>query len=154
MSDLLAVSENNNSQRLLIVIGLLWLLLAAAIIFTQLSGSTPIRIEWETETEINTAGFNVYRSDSIGGEYILLNETLIPSVGNSFAGARYSFTDENVTTGKTYFYRLEDVELDNSTEQHEPIEYSTPLVSWWVPVVAAMSILCGLFLIVKGVRTI
>lgn len=154
MSDLVASGENSSSQRLLIVIGVLWLLLAAAIIISQLSGPTPIRIDWETETEIDTAGFNVYRSETIGGDYELLNETLIPSNGNSVSGARYSFTDEDVAAGNTYYYRLEDVELDNTTEQHEPIEYTAPLVSWWVPLVAALSILCGLFLIVKGLRTI
>ena len=154
MSDLVANSENHSSQRLLIVIGVLWLLLAAAIIITQLSAPTPIRIDWETETEIDTAGFNIYRSEAIDGEYELLNATLIPSNGNAVSGARYSFTDEDVAAGKTYYYLLEDVELDNTTEQHDPIEYTAPLVSWWVPLVTALSILCGLFLIVKGLRTV
>jgi len=148
------ITNNRSPQRLLIIIGVLWLLLAAAIIISQLSRPTTIRIDWETETEIDTAGFNIYRSESIDGAYVLLNETLIPSTGNSVSGARYSFTDEDVVAGNTYFYRLEDIELDNSTEQHAPIEYAAPLVSWWVPIVAALSILCGLFLIVKGLRTI
>jgi hypothetical protein len=152
MSDLTNTGENSSSQRLLIFIGVLWLLLAAAIIISQLSAPTPIRIDWETETEINTAGFNIYRSEAIDGEYVLLNDVLIPSNGNAVSGAQYSFTDENVVAGRTYFYRLEDVELDNTREQQAPIEFTAPLVSWWVPIVAALSILCGLILIVKGLR--
>lgn len=152
MNQAQAVGQERASQRILIVIGALWLLLAAAIIITQLSRPTPIRIDWETETEIDTAGFNVYRSEEPDGQFELLNDALIPSVGDSLSGAGYSFIDSDVIAGKTYYYRLEDVELDNSREQHEIIEYTAPLVTWWVPVVAALSILVGLFLIVRGLR--
>jgi hypothetical protein len=152
MTQLEAATQSRPSQRLLVVIGVLWLLLAAAIVVSQFSQATPIRIDWETETEINTAGFNVYRSETSDGEYRRLNDRLIPGEGNPVSGANYSFVDRNVVAGKTYFYRLEDVELDNSTSQHEVIEYTAPLVSWWVPIVVALSIFCGLFLIVRGLR--
>src|SRR5690606_12439749 len=154
MSEQAIAIQDTPPQRLLIVIGLLWLLLAAVVVVTQLSAPAPIRIEWETETEINTAGFNIYRSEAEDGEYVRLNETLIPSTGSAVSGAGYVFTDRNITPGKTYYYRLEDVELDNSREQHEVITYRAPLVAWWAPVVAALSILCGLFLLIKGVRTL
>ena len=140
------------SQRLLAVIGVLWLLLAAAIIVTQFSSPTPIKIEWETETEIDTAGFNVYRSETEDGEFVRINEQLIPSKGSSVSGASYSFVDKGVEAGQTYYYQLEDVELDNSSERHPIIEYEAPLVEWWVPVTAAFSVLCGLLLLLKGLR--
>jgi hypothetical protein len=130
------------------------LLLAAAIIISQLANPTPIRIDWETETEIDTAGFNVYRSEQPAGDFELLNDVLIPSSGDATSGSSYSFVDSNVAAGETYYYRLEDVELDNSREQHEIIEYTAPYVAWWVPVAAAVAILIGLFLIVKGLRNL
>ncbi len=152
MSHVQAVSQERASQRILLFIGVLWLLLAAAIIISQLANPTPIRIDWETETEIDTAGFNVYRSDQPDGDFELLNNGLIPSSGDATSGSSYSFVDASVTAGETYYYRLEDVELDNSREQHEIIEYTAPYVAWWVPVAAALSIFVGLFLIVKGLR--
>jgi hypothetical protein len=154
MSHVQAVSRETASQRILLYIGVLWLLLAAAIIISQLANPTPIRIDWETETEIDTAGFNVYRSEQPAGDFELLNDVLIPSNGDATSGSSYSFVDSNVAAGETYYYRLEDVELDNSREQHEIIEYTAPYVAWWVPVAAAVAILIGLFLIVKGLRNL
>jgi hypothetical protein len=154
MSHVQAVSRETASQRILLYIGVLWLLLAAAIIISQLANPTPIRIDWETETEIDTAGFNVYRSEQPAGDFELLNDVLIPSSGDATSGSSYSFVDSNVAAGETYYYRLEDVELDNSREQHEIIEYTAPYVAWWVPVAAAVAILIGLFLIVKGLRNL
>lgn len=145
-------SPAGSSQRLLVLIGVLWLLLAATIIITQISTSPPIRIEWETETEINTAGFNIYRSNDPAGEFIQLNQELIPAEGSPVSGASYSFVDHGVAGGQTYFYKLEDIELDNSRTQHDLIEYQAPLTAWWVPLTAAFSVLCGLFLLIKGLR--
>lgn len=139
------------SQRLLIVLGVLWLLLAGAIILSQLSDPAPIRIEWETETEVNTAGFNIYRREGDEGAFVQLNEQLIPSEGSPVSGASYVFVDEAVVNGQTYYYQLEDVEFDNTTERHEVFQY-TAGIEWWIPVTVAFSILCGLFLLIKGLR--
>lgn len=146
------INRDRSSQRILSIIGALWLILAATIIVTQLSSATPIKIDWETETEINTAGFNVYRSETADSDYERINPELILSKGNATSGAEYNFTDTDVIAGQTYFYQLEDVELDNTAERHPVIEYTAPLVEWWVPVVAALSIICGLFLLITGLR--
>lgn len=69
-------------------------------------------IDWETATESNNAGFNIYRSETKDGEYIQINDTLIPGAGDSVSGSTYNFSDNNVEAGKLYFYKLEDV--DNS----------------------------------------
>lgn len=149
-----AQSQDGSSARLMIVLGILWLLLAAAIVASQFSQATPIKIEWRTETEVDTAGFNVYRSTSPDGQYVKINEQLIPGQGSATSGASYEFVDEQVEVGQTYYYRLEDVELDNSTERHEVIEHTVPFTPWWVPPGAAISILAGLFLLVKGLREV
>jgi hypothetical protein len=140
------------SQWLLAAIGLLWLIFAAAIVVLQLVSPASIRIEWQTETELNTAGFNVYRSVAADGEYERLNAQLIPSQGSTTSGGSYTFVDEDVDAGQAYYYRLEDVELDNSRQLHEILFYTAPRAPWWVPVFAAISILCGLFLLSKGLR--
>lgn len=147
-------ARNGSSARLMIVLGILWLLLAAAIVVSQFSRATPIKIEWRTETEVNTAGFNVYRTTSPDGQYVRINEQLIPGQGSSTSGASYEYVDEQVEAGQTYYYRLEDVELDNSTERHEVIEHTVPFAPWWVAPGVAISILAGLFLLLKGLREV
>ena len=39
----------------------------------------PIVVRWSTESEVNTAGFNVYRSDSEDGPWTKINSQLIPA---------------------------------------------------------------------------
>jgi hypothetical protein len=78
-------------------------------------------LEWTTESEVNLAGFNVYRSESRDGPYVKLNDTLIPASPDPIAGASYSYADSTARGGVTYYYKLEDVELDGTATLHGPI---------------------------------
>lgn len=145
-------TERPSSRRVMALLGLLWLLLAVAIVLIQLANPPAITIEWQTETEVDTAGFNVYRSLSPEGPYEKLNATLIPSRGSASSGSSYTFADEAVSAGQTYFYQLEDVEMDNSTTLHEVVAYTAPGTAWWVVAAVALSVVFGLALLVKGLR--
>jgi hypothetical protein len=134
------------------VLGLLWLLLALIAGISLILQPTTITIEWSTETEVDAAGFNVYRATSADGPYTKINEQLIPGKGSATAGATYTFVDGSVEPGTTYYYRLEDVEFDNTSLQHEPIPYEAPLIPWWMPIVVTLSLLIGLFLVIRGLR--
>jgi hypothetical protein len=79
-------------------------------------------VEWTTESEVNLAGFNVYRSEDPEGPYVKLNEVLIPASRDPLAGASYVYTDTTAMAGVTYYYKLEDVELDGRSTIHGPIE--------------------------------
>jgi hypothetical protein len=148
----IAREENLASRRLLILLGALWLLLAAAIVVLELALPKAITIEWQTETEVNTAGFNVYRAESPEGPFQRMNSGLIASRGSASSGASYTFSDEAVTARQTYYYRLEDVELDNSTQQHDVVAYTAPAAGWWVTITVAFSVIAGLFLLIRGLR--
>ena len=78
--------------------------------------AAPIIVQWSTETEVNTAGFNVFRSEARTGTYEKINDTLIPSALDPLLGGRYAFTDTKVVVGKTYFYKLQEVELNGATQ--------------------------------------
>lgn len=71
----------------------------------------PIVIRWSTETEVNTAGFNVYRALSEDGPWEKINQRLIPGSPDPLRGGSYVFTDTNVIAGVAYWYELEEVEL-------------------------------------------
>ena len=87
------------------------------------SASEPgmVIVEWTTESEVNLAGFNIYRSESPDGPYVKLNDTLIPAAPDPIAGGSYSYTDTTVEPGVTCYYQLEDVELDGKATMHGPI---------------------------------
>jgi hypothetical protein len=81
-----------------------------------------LQVEWETATEIDNAGFNLYRSDVAEGGYVQLNAGLIPSrVPGGAMGAIYTWLDGDVQPGMTYFYRLESVDIQGKTLLHGPV---------------------------------
>lgn len=77
-----------------------------------------VLVTWETLSEVDTAGFNLYRSKASGGPYSRLNPVLIPARGDILRGARYTYEDFTARGPATYFYELEDVDtLGRSTRQ-------------------------------------
>ena len=121
------------------VLFLIWPLAAAAEEPTP--APSVVVVEWTTESEVDMAGFNLYRSESPDGPYVKVNATLIPGASDPLLGGQYAYTDTNVVAGQTYYYKLEDVELDGGTTLHGPIEVvaeaGSPsafpnLVAWWL----------------------
>ena len=66
----------------------------------------PIIVRWSTEFEVNTAGFNIYRSDSENGAWTKMNSQLIPGSPDPLRGGSYVFTDTNVIANQSYWYEL------------------------------------------------
>jgi hypothetical protein len=145
-------SKSHQPSFLMIVIGGLWLILAGWLLYFQMNPS--IQVEWNTATELETAGFNLYRSPAIDGEFERINNKLIPGEGSGVTGAAYTFDDKEVTAGQTYYYLLEEVELDASTTRYEDdmFSYTVPAVTWGAVLLAAVSLQAGLALIILGIR--
>jgi hypothetical protein len=76
--------------------------------------SDHIHVKWQTTSEIDTAGFILKRSETKDGLYTVITERLIPATGSSIAGASYSYRDNQVDSGKHYFYQLVEIDLDNN----------------------------------------
>jgi hypothetical protein len=84
-----------------------------------------VSVAWETAQEMDNLGFNLYRSTSADGPYVKLNESLIPSQSpGSVAGAAYTWVDEDVEPGVTYYYKLEDIEVSGVHTLHGPVTAS------------------------------
>lgn len=79
------------------------------------SAENGIQVSWETATEVNNFGFNIYRAEQVDGERIKLNPELIMSAlgPGGLEGAKYEFLDETAVVGVTYYYWLEDVPLES-----------------------------------------
>ncbi len=73
-----------------------------------------VTVEWSTASELNTAGFNLYRGDSPAGPFARVNVELIPASTDPLIGGTYAFTDTQVSAGRTYYYRLEEVQTDGA----------------------------------------
>ena len=82
--------------------------------------SDHILLTWETVSEINNSRFNLYRSTSptAPGEQLAYVPSQAPG---STQGASYSFDDTQVTAGQTWYYWLEDVDLNGATTLHGPV---------------------------------
>ncbi len=94
------------------------LLIAATGIALVLMPLTPsVKITWQTATEVNTVGFNIYRSEH-GATPALVNGNLIPAKGNSLTGASYAFEDKSVKPFHKYEYSLEEVERNGESNPY------------------------------------
>jgi hypothetical protein len=97
--------------------GLVYLIIALS---ACASAPTRIVVQWTTATEINTAGFNVYRAERAEGPYTKINAQLIPA-SDALIGGKYQYEDTTVVAGRTYYYQLEDVEYGGAAARHGPI---------------------------------
>ena len=92
-------------------------------------GNGQVVIGWGTYSEVDNRGFNIYRSDSMDGEYEQINLALIPAEGGPTSGAEYEYTDNDVMNGSIYWYKLEDVDLYGPTTLHGPVS-ATPTAGY------------------------
>jgi DNA-binding beta-propeller fold protein YncE len=89
-----------------------------------------VRLKWKTESEINNLGFEILRSESEIGDYVILssfydNVNLV-GMGNSSIGNEYSYIDEIAEPGKIYWYKLADIDYSGTKTFHEPYSIAVP----------------------------
>ncbi len=90
--------------------------------FSAVWDSEAVTVTWETAQELDNLGFNLYRGESAAGPWVKLNAELIPTRNpGAVFGATYTWLDEGVTPGATYFYRLEDVDIYGVSTFHGPV---------------------------------
>lgn len=78
-----------------------------------------IVLAWKTDTEVDNAGFNLYRAATKGGPYTKINDARISAQGDSTNGASYQYEDVPPGNGR-YFYLLEDVDANGGNTIHGP----------------------------------
>jgi hypothetical protein len=82
-----------------------------------------IDLYWETATEFDIFGFYIQRLDQ-NGTYTDISP-LIPGEGDGSTGWYYFFSDTNVESDITYYYKLRVVNLDSTEEFYGPV-WGTP----------------------------
>ena len=66
-------------------------------------------IRWVTESELDNAGFNIYRSETRDGEFTKVNEDMIQGNGTTAERSTYKWVDSSAKLGAVYYYQIEDV---------------------------------------------
>lgn len=97
--------------------GLLIIAVGLGIWAWWVSQHASVNIEWTTASELNTVGFNVYRRESMDGPETRINSELIPASTDPLQGGSYQHIDNAVEPGLTYYYELEEVEMNGVTNR-------------------------------------
>ncbi len=71
-------------------------------------------INWTTESELDNAGFNIFRSTSRTKNFQRINPKLIQGAGTTGQRTLYQFIDKTAKPDVVYYYRLEDVDLSGT----------------------------------------
>jgi len=91
--------------------------------FSATSAEAGVEISWETASEVDNLGFNLYRASSPIAMKQKLNESMIPSKAiGSTAGSVYTYLDEGLLATGKFFYWLESIDLSGSTDLYGPVE--------------------------------
>ncbi len=75
-------------------------------------------LTWETLSEVSTLGFNLYRSETLEAEKVLVNPELILSnlAPGSLGGALYEYLD-GANAAEAYYW-LEEIEIDGTATSY------------------------------------
>jgi hypothetical protein len=83
--------------------------------FTVCQMGRDVLLQWETASEVDCAGFHLWRSERKDAGYQKITTAMIASQGGASWGAKYSYTDFTVMSGKTYYYKLQDVDYNGKS---------------------------------------
>jgi hypothetical protein len=91
--------------------------------FSAVQQGDAVLVTWETVSEIDNRGFNLYRGLSPASPDRQLNQHLIPSQSSGSAtGFVYTWEDRaDLVAGQTYYYWLEDLDVSGATTLHGPV---------------------------------
>lgn len=80
--------------------------------FSASGSENAIILQWETASEIDMLGYNLYRSLESQGTFDRINPTMITARGTWLQINEYQYIDSNVEPGRSYFYKLASVEIN------------------------------------------
>jgi pectate lyase len=81
------------------------------------AGNATVSLNWNDNTEVDLAGYNIYRSTTSGSGYTKLNSTLLASS---------DYIDSSVTNNTTYFYVVTAVDTNSNESEYSSAASAFP----------------------------
>ncbi len=76
-----------------------------------------VSLKWITESEVDNAGFYIYRSETKDGDFKVVNPSMIQGAGTTSERNAYTWTDTTAKPNVAYYYRIEDISHAGVREQ-------------------------------------
>lgn len=84
------------------------------------------RLHWDTRSEIQSAGFDIFRSEKADGGFVKVNAAQIPAANNSLRKRSYEYVDDSIDPCKTYYYYVEAVSTTGYREKVSDVLVAKP----------------------------
>ncbi len=97
-------------------------LLALITSFSATEENGSVVIEWKTAAEMGTLGFYLKRKDTAKGKYRAVHQGLLTGLLVSPQGGTYRLVDSDAVPGKTYTYKLTEVEVKGRRRDYGPFK--------------------------------
>ena len=107
-----------------------------------MAGNGKVNVNWVTRSESDLASFKVTRSEDPSNPMSWQVVAIRPA-HNTTSGASYTVTDENVTNGRTYYYKLHVIDLNQNSSVYNVdgtsvVQAATPQATVTAPVEFAL----------------
>ncbi len=110
--------------------------------FTAQRAENAVQLDWQTVSEIDNAGFNLYRAVDDGSgtpapeDWLRLNDSLIPSQApGSSGGYAYEWLDATAAANVGYLYRMDAVDLHGSVKTVATASVASEVRRIWLPLI-------------------
>ncbi|HUI30563.1 MAG TPA: T9SS type A sorting domain-containing protein [Candidatus Acidoferrales bacterium] len=91
-----------------------------AIAFLATADMNSVTLSWNTQSEVDNAGFNILREDPGTSSFKLLASYIadgsLRGLGTSSTGRAYNYTDDKIISGSTYQYEIQSVSTNGTTK--------------------------------------
>lgn len=78
-------------------------------------------IKWQTSSEVDNFGFDVFRADSAEGPWEQVNPDTIEGQGTTDEITSYAFEDRTIDPCRAYFYYVESISMSGDREHFTPV---------------------------------
>ncbi|MEJ2054226.1 MAG: FlgD immunoglobulin-like domain containing protein, partial [Calditrichaceae bacterium] len=94
--------------------------------FEASSVNGAVELSWITESQYENTGFEIWKSTQDNGNFEMIasykDHSELAGAGNSSETKEYTFIDNDVEIGKTYNYKLSDVDFNGGRTYHGLVE--------------------------------
>lgn len=104
----------------------------------QVFQGTSIMLQWQTQSETNVSGYQIYRNTAEDISTAMTMDAFIPAT-NTSQSQYYAYYDRDLYDTGTYYYWLESVDFDGSSNFYGPIPVRYEGLQAGIPSVPAIT---------------